>query len=143
MLRPLLTLVGVTMIVAAIAAPASADPPIVEEFSDTFKDVNPCTGEDHEITLNVVSSIHLHSNNFVLTSKRTGTTDDGFVMDHGVAVIVDSEVVDGTGIFHLVFKDVWRNDSTGEAFIVRAVFVFEASTDTVRVDRLSARCLGS
>ena len=131
------------MLSVVFAAPALADKPFVDTFTDIFTDENPCSGEDHEITINYVAKIHLHGHNFVLTSKKTGSTDSGFVMEHGTEHIVDSEVVEGTGIFHAGFTDVWRNDFTGEAFIVKGNFVFDANTDTPRVDTFSIRCLGS
>lgn len=109
----------------------------------TFDDVNPCTGEDHAVTLNFADKIHIHESNFVLTSKRTGTTDDGFVMKHGRERWVDTSLIDGSGIFSSSFVDIWRNDTTGAAFTVRGVFVFESSTDTVRVDQFVSNCLGS
>ncbi len=135
-MRKLLVLAGVLLLSLGVALPASADPPVTETFSVTFIDVNPCTGLDHEVTIHFKDRIHFHQNNFVLTSKRTGTTDSGFVMTSGTEHIV------GTGkVFAAGFKDLWRHES-GEAFIARGTLVVDMNTDTVHVDTFSLRCLG-
>ena len=100
------------------ATPAAADGPV--EFSDsfTFPDVNPCTDEDIQVTIDVDVREHRgHRNNFVVHVKRTGTTSDGYVMDHGVENFqVNNNVARGK------FTDIWRNDH-GSMWKVSHVFV--------------------
>jgi len=132
--------VAVTLLMSiGLALPAAADPPVTDTFSVTFDDLNPCspTGEFHEVTINFEDRIHFHQNNFVLTSKRTGTTDSGFVMVNGTEHIVETQNVFAAG-----FTDVWSNPTTGERFIASGTFVFNGNTGTVQVDDFSLRCLG-
>jgi hypothetical protein len=48
-----LALFSVTSVALVVAVAASAGPPTVRQFSDTFVDVNPCTGLPHTVTINV------------------------------------------------------------------------------------------
>ena len=116
-----------------IGGNVSADAPI--EFSDsvTFSDINPCTIEPMEVTVNVDVSVHTgHKNNVVLHVSRTGTTSDGYVMAHGVETIQENK-----NVLRAVFNDIWRNDD-GSSFQVRGVFV--AKQSGIVVDRFRLRC---
>lgn len=142
-MRQSLTVLAVVLAVFGLmAAPAMADRPLVETEEETFGGFNPCTEQDNEVTVIWETRIHDHGHNSVVTAKTTGTTDDGFVLK-GVEREIDSEIVEGTGIFHFSFKDVWRNPTTGEAYIVHLTLVIDASTDVWRVENFSERCLGA
>jgi hypothetical protein len=120
--------------VGLIASPVSADQPL--EFSDsvTFTDFNPCTNEPHEITINVDVRLHLHGDNEIVHVSRTGSTDDGYVMKHGV----ETQVFNGK-VLRSGFTDNWHSDD-GSKFKAQGVFV--AREDGVLVDNFRLRCVG-
>jgi hypothetical protein len=126
-----------TVIATVFAAPALADKPVTFEDSDTFIDVNPCDGSEHEITIDLVVSIHEHQNSFVVHLKRSGTTDSGFTMIAGTeSFVANNSVERGT------FQDQWQHPD-GSKFRASASFVFNANTGELLVDRFALVCLGS
>jgi hypothetical protein len=127
--------------VGLIGSPASADRPMEIEDSETFGAFNPCTDEGHMVTLNFDVRLHVHGEKQIVHISRTGTTDDGYVMNHGV----ESQVFNGN-VFRAAFVDNWRSDD-GSKFQVRGVFVVQVdgedpSQDEIRVDKFTIRCLG-
>lgn len=136
-------LISILLAVAVLAiftsvSPASADAPIIVESSATFEDVNPCTGELHEITLSFVDRIHEHDGNFLYTSDRSGTTDTGFSIVNGTESFVDNgRVIRGT------FVDNWANPETDERFQARGAFVFNVNRLSLKVDRFTLRCVAA
>jgi hypothetical protein len=120
----------------AFAVPAAADPPTAFPFSDTFEDVNPCTGDTMSVTIAGTSFVHFHDSRIVARSERTITTSDGSV-GHGTDSFVDNgQIVRGR------FTDIMTNASGGYRFRARGVFVFDISSETQRVDRFELVCLG-
>ncbi len=112
---------------------ASADRPVEFGESITFTDVNPCTESPMEVTINFVVRLHEHGDRFVAHVSRTGSTDDGYVMDHGV------ETASSNGnVFRQAVADRFRNED-GSTFQIHGVLV--EKEDGVRVDRLTLRCL--
>jgi hypothetical protein len=119
----------------AFAVPAAADPPTAFPFEDVFDDVNPCTGDTMTVTIAGTDFVHFHDSRVVVHSDRTITTSDGSV-GHGTNSFVDNgQVARGS------FTDIMTNPS-GYRFRARGVFVFDISTETVRVDRFALTCLG-
>jgi hypothetical protein len=119
----------------SLALPALADPPVIDAWTDVFTDVNPCSGEDHEVTINNEARVHQHSNNTVIIASRTGNTDSGFEMVSGTLHLVRGERTAGV-------TDVWHNPATGEKFVAHVTLVLDPNTLTVQVERVSLRCLG-
>jgi hypothetical protein len=132
-MRLVLGLLGVLAL--AFAVPAAADPPSPIEFVDVFPDVNPCTGDPMTVTITTTGLEHSHGSRVVFHSARTITTSDGFV-GRGTESFVDNGQV-----IRARLADIMRNTS-GDSFRARAVFVFDISTDTVRVERFELTCLG-
>lgn len=128
-----LALLGVVAL--AFAAPAAADPPTAEAFTDVFDDVNPCTGEVMTVTFVGTAFIHEHGSRIVVHAERTITTSDGFV-GHGT-----DSFVDNGQIVKFRQTDIMTNAS-GDHFRARGLFVLDLSTDTVRVERFELTCLG-
>lgn len=121
-------------VVGGIGSPASADKPTEFTDSGTFTAENPCTGEEHDVTLTVEGREHSHGQRFIAHLSRTGTTSDGYVMDHGV------ETVSFNGkVFRAAFTDNWSNDD-GSRFQASGVFVERGGE--VLVDKFTLRCLG-
>ena len=56
-IKALFALLAVTSAALLGAVTVSAGPPTVRRFSDTFVDVNPCTGLLHTVTINVTQSV--------------------------------------------------------------------------------------
>ncbi len=122
----------------AVGTPAaSADAPVTFEDSVTFHDVQPCSGEHHEITINFSVKLHEHDNNFVVTVQRSGSTSDGFTMVGGNDVFVAND----SGVRgHL--NDVWHNGTSGDKFLAKGAFALNFSQGEPNLDRFELRCLG-
>ena len=133
--RILLSLAGVLLAMGAAVTPAAADPPM--EFTDsfTFTDVNPCSGLDHEVTIDSEIRLHQHQDRVVVHVRRTGSTDSGYVMEHGVLSFQDNGKVVTQS-----FSDNWKR-ADGSKFKAQGTFVLDLSTNTVQVDRFSLRCI--
>ena len=125
------------VLVMLLAAPALANPPLTFTDSVTFVDVNPCTGLDHEITINFEVSIHEHRNNFVVRVGRSGSTDDGYTMIGGTESFVANN-----GVERGTFVDQWRNPD-GSKFMVHGRFVFNINQLEFQVDGFSLTCIGN
>ena len=124
------------LLVAVLAAPAAADKPAAFTDSRTFTDVNPCTNQEHEITLNLEGTVHEHRNNVVVKQHRSGSTDDGSTMIAGT----DTFVLNGNGD-KVTFVDQWRNPA-GYKYMVHGVFKFNANKGELVVANFSIRCIG-
>jgi hypothetical protein len=127
--------IGLLSIVAlAFAVPAAANPPTAFTFEDVFPDVNPCTGNIMTVTIAGTAFVHEHGSRVVVRSERTITTSDGFV-GHGTDSFVDNGEI-------VMFRqtDIMANAS-GDRFRARGVFVFDISTETVRVESFELTCL--
>lgn len=137
MRKILVAAVAAAMFATVMAAPVLADEPGTFTVSITFPDINPCTESEHLVTLNLEVSIHEHANGKVVGHvARTGTTDSGFVMHHGVESFVNSG-----NVFRSAFADQWRNPN-GLKFMVHGVFVVDLRSGDVQVDRSSLTCIG-
>lgn len=112
---------------------ASADRPAEPVVQLTFEAVNPCTDEPIEVTINAVVRLHEHGDRFVAHVSRTGSTDDGYVMDHGV----ETALFNGN-VVRQAITDNFRNED-GSKFQVQGVNVVKE--DGVRVERFTVRCL--
>ena len=120
--------------VVGFAIPAAADAPAEFTVTNTFPDINPCTGEPMEVTITAEVREHVHANgNIVARAARTGATSDGYVMDHGRdSFVFNGKVASGT------FTDTWRS-ADGSHFKAQGVFV--SKEDGVVVDRYRLRCV--
>ncbi len=136
--RRAVALIGalVLMAVGLLAVPASADAPIVFSTSQTIVDVNPCTGELNEITLNTDFRVHEHRNNVVGHISRSGETDSGYVLTNGVESFVENH-----NVVRAMFSDQWRH-ADGSMFRAAGHFTVNFNTGEVVVDQLTVRCLG-
>ena len=127
--------VGLLSVVAlAFAAPAAADAPAEFTFEETFDDVNPCTGEDMEVTLASKGFVHEHGSRIVVRGERTITTSDGFA-GRGTESFVNNG-----RIFKFSFADIMTNAS-GDRFRANGVIVGDVATETLKVDRFALTCL--
>lgn len=115
------------------AVPAGADAPVDSDLSYTFEGVNPCTGGTHEVTIDLQISDHLHDGRLVSRAQRSGTTSDGYVMEHGGDhIVINGQVV------ALSLNDVWRHPD-GSAFAVRNTTLI--GPDGVVVDAYRPQCI--
>jgi len=118
---------------------ASADAPIVFEDSSTFQDVQPCSGELIDITINVEVRLHPgHPNNFVVNLTRSGSTSDGSVTLSGTQSFNENN----TG-FRAHLNDIWVNPETGERFQALGIIVVKFADEEAKVDSFRLRCLGN
>jgi hypothetical protein len=124
-----------SVVALAFAVPAAADPPTQFPILDVFPDVNPCTGNPMTVTFVGTAYVHDHDGLIVARAERTITTSDGFV-GHGT-----DNFVDNGQVIRFRQTDIMTNAS-GDRFRARGVFVFDISTETVRVERFELTCLG-
>ncbi len=126
------------LVIGFAAGPASADPPTEFSVTNTFVALNPCTGLEHEITITLEIREHQgHPNNLTGRASRTGSTSDGFVMNHGVEHLQ----VNGNTVSN-GFTDQWRHPD-GSKFKAQGHIVFDQSAGELIVDRFSLTCLGN
>ena len=128
---------ALTVLLGTMMAPALADEPtqvIVDPA--VFSDVDPCTGNDHVITIFFDVFLHEdHNNMFVGYVVRSGFTDSGYEMFAGREHFVNNH--------HAInswFRDAWRNDD-GRMFEVSARFVMNLNQNKVTVDKFVFRCI--
>ena len=119
----------------ALAGPAAADRPIEISITDTFADVDPCTGQVHEVTIDVTFFVHEHRDVTVARGVRTITTTGGYVGRGTSSFVLNGNVE----VFR--FTDLLA-DPSGNRIRASGVFVVDAS-GSIRVDRFSLTCLGS
>lgn len=135
--RLLVVAVAGALLSTVLAGSALADQPITVTDSETFTDVNPCTGLNHEITIDVAVSIHQHQNNEVVHGTHTGSTDTGFTMIQGT----DSFVANNN-VARSTFTDQWRHPD-GSKFVAQGQFVFNINKLELLIDNFTLRCLGN
>jgi hypothetical protein len=125
------------LIVIGLASPAAADPPTVEHFSDTFSDVNPCTGEMHTVTIELAESQHFHGDNFIATGTTTITTEPTGFSGRGTATVVETE-----GAFVFRHVDI-LSDAAGNRIMASVIFVVDPATGDIRVEDGELTCVHS
>ena len=136
-IRQFFLLSAITALLATMMAPASADKPIDFPVPPAvFPSVNPCTGENHTVTIFFDVFLHLHKDRFVARVIRTGFTDDDYEMFSGTGL----QQFNGN-IFHDRFVDMWRSDD-GRMFQAAGNFVLDTNTNEVRVDHFNFHCIG-
>ncbi len=123
-------------LVLSLAAPAAANPRTEVSDEVTFLDVNPCTGDVHEVTMNVTFLVHFHDRVTVARGVRRLTTSSGYA-GRGTSSYVQNGRVE-------MFRFSDRvTDGSGNRIRASGVFVLDLSTGTIRVDRFKVTCLGS
>ena len=101
----------------------------------SFPDITPCSDTPMLVTLHLEIREHVHQNgNVIAHIKRTGSTSDGYVMEHGV----ENFVFNGN-VQRSAFTDTMRHDD-GSQFKAQGVFVY--TEDGPLVDRFRLRCVG-
>lgn len=133
----LVAAVAGAMFSTVLAGSALAGEPVTFTDSFTFADVNPCTGLNHELSIEVTGSIHQHGNTEVIHAHHTGSTDTGFTMLNGTDTLVANNNVERAS-----FSDQWRHPD-GSKFVAQGQFVFNFNKLEVLVDNFTLRCLGN
>ncbi len=123
---------AICLAAASLAAPSStiAANPVATPFYEQFIDTNPCTGEDHTITVRGTFYEFERANGLSYRIDRLVTTSSGF-----------SGGGTEEGIHDRVFKvtDLLRNPS-GDVLHASATVVADPG-GTVHVERFELRCL--
>lgn len=122
------------LMVMMLASPAAADPPTIDYFSDTFPDVNPCTGLIHTVTIDHTIFQHDHDGRVIEHGVSSVTTSTGFE-GGGTTTFVETE---GALVFRLV--DV-LTDEAGSRIMASVVFVLDPMTGAVRVELGDLTCI--
>jgi hypothetical protein len=139
MRRRLIYAVTLAMVFVGISAlPAMADKPtIFTPRPQVLESMNPCSGLDHEVTVNPVVSMHDHQYNGLFHVSYTGTTSSGFTLIAGQEnAMRNDNVVRGT------FNFQWRHVD-GSKFVEQGKFVINFQKNEMLVDVLGSRCIGS
>ena len=117
----------------AATASASAEA-YTKKTHEVFTDVNPCTGEKHKVTLDIVFTIRDTKNRSVARGNRTFTSSSGY-SGTGRSYWVRTDKVE-----RFRFRDRLRNEEAGLMIVARGVSVLDRRTDKVRPDTSSLRC---
>ena len=129
-------LAGLATVFVGIESQALADEPVNFSFPVSFSDINPCTGELHDITIFLDFYEHQgHPNNFVGRIVRSGWTSDGYETFAGGEIFVANR-----GVVSGRFKDMWRNEE-GQMFHASGRFLFNINQLEVKLDRFELRCV--
>ena len=130
-MKALFALLAATSAALLVTVAASAGPPTVRQFTDTFVDVNPCTGLPHTVTINVtqyfVSPVLGHGTHEI-------TTSSGFV-GRGV----ETEVGPNDEMFLL--NDMLVNAATGQRIHAQLIEVINPATGELQVFRQTLTCI--
>ena len=136
MKRLLISALLAASLALAITAPASADRPIEVPFTETFEDVDPCTGLVHEVTIAATFFVHEHDGVTVARGVRTLTTSGGYA-GRGTSSFVQNGNVE---LFR--FADILA-DGSGNRIRATGVFVLDLASGAVKVDAFELTCVGS
>jgi hypothetical protein len=123
-------------VVLAGAVPAAADRAFEESLEETFVDIDPCTGLEHEVTLSVTFYVHNHDDDTVARGVRSLSTTLGYTGGGTSSYVWNGNVE----MFRLT--DLLTNQS-GDRIRASAVFVADLRSETVRIDEFELTCLGS
>ena len=107
------------------------NPPVV------FTDIDPCTGLEHELTINETYYVHFgHRNNYVERQERSGFTDSGYTMFAGQANLVVNRQM-----LKLTSKDLWMHED-GRMFEVHPKWLVNLNTgETIIPFSVNPRCI--
>ena len=137
MFRRLLATTGCMIMLSGVfVVQAGAVQPVTVTDSVTFTETNPCTGQEHQVSLNFVAKVIENKQNFVVIGKTTGSTSDGYIVSGG-----DSFVMNAGGDRGAV--NLQARGPDGEKFRVTGNFAFNANQGELKFDRLSVTCIGS
>src|SRR5215211_1408245 len=130
-MKALSALLAITSAALLGAVTASADPPTVRHFQDTFVDVNPCTGLLHTVTIDVTQY-------FVSAVLDRGThqitTSSGFVgRGHETEVGPNDEM--------FLLNDTLVNPETGERVHAQLIEVINPASGELQVLRQTLTCI--
>lgn len=126
---PLFVLAVTAILVGLLAFPAAAGPPVIDgpQPPAEFTDTDPCTGEDHDVSITVTFFDHFHDNGMLFRDgDRSGFTDSGYFLQGGQLHIVDHSNVELVN-----FTDIWRNPETGEMFVATGRVRFAGNSPVV------------
>ena len=129
-------LASATLVLAA-SGPAAASPRAqFGPLTDTFTDVDPCTGRTHTVTLVQTFFVHEHGDRFIGKGVTTISTSSGYVGRGHSSFVVNGNIEAGR------FTDILTRPS-GDRIRAQGVAVTDARSGTVRVERFTLTCVGS
>ena len=137
MFKRLLATAGCMIMLSGVfVVQAGAAQPVRFSDSVTFTDINPCTGHENQVTLNIGVTIHEHERNVVVTTRTTGSTSDGYTVRGGDSFVGNAGGERGTFNFQ-------ARGPNGEKFRVHGNFAFNANQGELKFDRFSLTCIGN
>jgi hypothetical protein len=135
--RTLVAGLASTALLLATSGPAAADPRVqFGPFTDTFRDVDPCTGRTHTVTIVQTFFVHEHGDRFIGKGVSTISTSSGYVGRGHSSFVVNGNVEAGR------FTDILTRPS-GARIRAQGVAVIDVRSGTVRVERFTLTCVGS
>jgi hypothetical protein len=136
MRRLLMSTVLAASVALAAVAPAAADPVTEISIHESFVDVDPCTGNEHEVTIDWTFFVHEHDGRTVARGVRTLSTSSGYSGRGTTSFVLNDNVEMFRGTDMLT-------DGSGNRIRASAVFLFDRSSDAVRIDRFELTCVGA
>jgi hypothetical protein len=129
-IRLLAVLVVLACAALTAASAATADAPVVRHFQDVFVDINPCTGLEHTVTVDVTT---YETNPGFSHATDSISTSSGFIGRGEEA-----------GVFHETIFELNHtlvNPETGERIHAQLIVVTNPATGELEVFRQSLTCI--
>ena len=130
-MKVLLALLAVTSAALIGTVTASANPPTVRSFQETFDDLNPCTGQMHTVTIVVTQYL---VSPILNRGTHEITTSSGFV-GRGQ----ETEVGPNDEVF--VLNDTLVNAETRERIRTQLIGIVNPATGEFQVFRAELTCI--
>ena len=114
-----------------------ADKPFHNAWTDSFDDLNPCTGELNTLTIYIDEYVHFHPNNEMYIQKRSGETSSGYYLVGGHYTL--------TGNYRSAqikesINDTWVSGD-GSAFKVQYMIIYNWELGEARMEHFRFECL--
>ena len=135
--RLLISAVLAASLALALAGAAAADRPTAFLLSETvFDEVDPCTGQVHDVTIDATFYVHEHGAVTAARGARTLSTTAGYAGRGTSSYVLNGNVE----LFR--FTDVLADD-LGNRIRASGVFLFDVRSGVVRLDTFVLTCVGS
>ena len=134
MRRSFILVLAVGLFVGLLAGPASATKPIHISDSNSFPDVNVCTGEEHTVNLDFDIAVRENNRNVVITIQTELWTSDGWSGRGG------ETIVEGPGSVNAHINLRVANDDGKGAYTVKGRFLLDFETGEAKSDRFAITC---
>ena len=136
-LRPLLIVVLVAVLLAALAVPAAAVKPIESHYTLDFQEWNPCSGAVVDVTGTFVAYDHPNNHSFISPGKfLSASTSDGYHLVKGHDRFLENKN-------HLMYKSVQVYENE-DGLKFRIGYKLKVTYDgAIEDERVTFKCFGA